>query len=122
MTKKMFSLVLPYPPSVNTYWGFKGSQRFLTSKAREFKAETLQRFQKSGLTGFGDARLHVAVYLHAPDRRIRDIDNIAKPLLDALTQCKVFEDDGQVDQLLIVRRNVIKGGACQVVIVPANPS
>lgn len=112
----MLNLTLPYPPSVNTYWGFKGSQRFLTARAREFKAKVEAAFILSEHQSFDDARINLVVFLHAPDKRVRDIDNIAKPLLDALTQAGVFDDDGQIDRLLIVRREVKKGGECRVVI------
>lgn len=112
----MLNLTLPYPPSVNTYWGFKGSQRFLTKRARDFKAQVEAAFILSEHPGLGDSRINLIVMLHAPDKRVRDIDNIAKPLLDALTQAGVFQDDGQVDRLLIIRREPKKGGECRVVI------
>lgn len=112
----MLNLTLPYPPSVNTYWGFKGSQRFLTKRARDFKAQVEAAFILSEHPGLGDSRINLVVMLHAPDKRVRDIDNIAKPLLDALTQAGVFQDDGQVDRLLIIRREPKKGGQCRVVI------
>lgn len=112
----MLNLTLPYPPSVNTYWGFKGSQRFLTKRARDFKAQVEAAFILSEHPSLGDARINLIVMLHAPDKRVRDIDNIAKPLLDALTQAGVFQDDGQVDRLLIIRREPKKGGECRVVI------
>lgn len=112
----MLNLTLPYPPSVNTYWGFKGSQRFLTKRARDFKAQVEAAFILSEHPGLGDSRINLVVMLHAPDKRVRDIDNIAKPLLDALTQARVFQDDGQVDRLLIIRREPKKGGECRVVI------
>jgi crossover junction endodeoxyribonuclease RusA len=38
-----------------------------------------------------------------PDRRRRDLDNLLKPTLDALQHGGVYEDDSQVD-LLVVRR------------------
>lgn len=92
----MLNLFLPYPPSVNTYWGFKGSQRFLTAKARQFKKEVFAAFVLSEHKGFEDQRVSLTVYLHAPDKRVRDIDNIAKPLLDALTEAGVFVDIGEL--------------------------
>lgn len=112
----MLNLFLPYPPSVNTYWGFKGSRRFLTNKAIHFKAKVFEAFFLSEHGSFGKARLNVTVYLYPPDKRVRDIDNIAKPLLDALTQAGVFNDDSQVDRLLIVRKEQQKGGGCRVII------
>lgn len=112
----MLNLFLPYPPSVNTYWGFKGSQRFLTANARKFKAKVLEAFVLSEHKGFEAHRVSLTIHLYPPDKRVRDIDNIAKPLLDALTQAGVFNDDGQVDRLLIVRKEQQKGGGCRVVI------
>lgn len=112
----MLLLKLPYPPSVNTYWGFKGSHRFLTPKAKSFKQETFIEFLNSKHKGFGDARLSIMVNLYAPDKRVRDIDNVLKPLLDALTQARVFNDDSQVDSLTIMRGNIVKGGVCTVII------
>ena len=108
------SLVLPYPPSVNTYWGFRGSRRFLTARAREFKALVADEFRRSAHNGFAEARLAVKVGLCPPDKRVRDIDNIAKPLLDALCQAGVFIDDGQIDLLVIERMPVIAGGCCKI--------
>jgi len=112
----MFEIILPFPPSVNTYWGFQGSRRFLTNKAKDFKTIVLSRFIQSGHLGLGKARLSVSMTLHAPDKRVRDIDNVVKSTLDALCQAGVFEDDGQVDILLVKRGLPIKGGECVVTI------
>jgi crossover junction endodeoxyribonuclease RusA len=117
----MLNIFLPYPPSVNTYWGFKGSQRFLTAKARKFKLDVFAAFALSEHESFGKARLQVTVFLYPPDKRIRDIDNVIKPLLDALTQAKVFDDDSQVDRLLVVRKEKKIGGGCRILVENAEP-
>ena len=108
-------LTLPYPPSINTYWGFKGHRRFLTSKATQFKALVAHQVSLSSVR-FKDDRLEILVALHAPDKRIRDIDNVLKPLLDALVQAGLFNDDSQIDMLTVIRKEYIKGGQCQVVV------
>ena len=113
-------LTLPFPPSVNGYWGFQGSRRFLTDKAKAFKVETLVAFKQSRHTGFGDARLSVSIDLHAKDKRARDIDNVVKSLLDALCQARVFTDDSQVDILFVRRAPNEKGGKCVVRIAEIN--
>jgi crossover junction endodeoxyribonuclease RusA len=118
MTSKSLVLHVPFPPSVNTYWGFHGSHRFLTTKAKEFKTNCLRSFIASKHQGFGASRLQVCVELYAPDRRKRDIDNHVKSLLDALCQANVFDDDSQIDHLTIVRKKLWKNGLCLVRIDP----
>lgn len=108
-------LTLPYPPSVNTYWGFHGHRRFLTKKAVDFKKEVAHWVSLSGQK-FGDARLEVTIITHAPDRRARDIDNIVKPTLDALVQAGLFDDDSQVDLLTVKRGDVAKGGKAVILV------
>jgi crossover junction endodeoxyribonuclease RusA len=87
----MVNITLPYPPSVNTYWGFSGHRRFL-----------------------GKQRLEMTVVLYPPDKRVRDIDNVLKPTIDALCQAHIFNDDSQIDVLFVRRAEVVKGGKCVV--------
>ena len=110
MTSETLVLNLPYPPSVNSYWGFQGSRRYLTKKALLFKKITAESFFVTKHKGFGKARLSVTIYLFPPDKRIRDIDNCIKSLLDSLCQAKVFDDDSQIDSLLVVRKELKKNG------------
>ena len=116
MIDKEINLTIPFPPSVNTYWGFKGSQRFLTSRAKVFKGVVAAEFLKSGHECLGTARLAVTMKLYPPDRRVRDIDNVVKSTLDALCQAGVFVDDGQIDVLHVTREQVVKWGAAEIFI------
>jgi crossover junction endodeoxyribonuclease RusA len=116
MIDNKINLTIPFPPSVNTYWGFKGSQRFLTSRAKVFKGVVAAEFLKSGFDGFGTDRLAITIKLYPPDRRVRDIDNVVKSTLDALCQCGVFVDDGQIDILHVTRESVVKWGAAEIFI------
>jgi crossover junction endodeoxyribonuclease RusA len=121
MTNIPLNLILPFPPSVNTYWGFKGSQRFLTARAKAFKAMVATEFIRSGHEGFANKRLHITILLYPPDRRVRDIDNVVKSTFDALCQCGVFADDGQIDVLHVKRENVVKWGMAKIILEPINP-
>lgn len=116
----MLMLILPYPPSVNSYWGFKGSHRYLTLKAKTFKQEVWVAFKKTKHISFGTKRLKVNVVLHAPDKRIRDLDNSIKSLLDAVCQAGVFDDDSQIDEITVKRGGITKGGLCHIFIEEAS--
>jgi crossover junction endodeoxyribonuclease RusA len=48
--------------------------------------------------------------LRPPDRRRRDIDNTAKAILDALAGAGVYDDDCQIDRLVIERDRITEEG------------
>jgi crossover junction endodeoxyribonuclease RusA len=57
-----------------------------------------------------DQQVSMTVVLYPPDNRKRDVDNYMKPLLDSITKSGLWMDDSLVDQLLIYRGSVVKGG------------
>lgn len=61
-------------------------------------------------------RLCAKIELYPPDRRRRDIDNLLKPLLDALTHGGAIADDELFDELTITRQSVVSGGLVVVYI------
>ena len=69
----------------------------------------------SGLTGFGAAPVEVSIVLYPRDKRLLDIDNICKCILDSL-QGYLYDDDQQVWKLTVERAEKIKGGGCDVTI------
>ena len=106
-------ITLPYPPSVNHYWGQLGSRKFLGKKGKEFREAVIiaiYNAKQRGLAG----RLHMEVYLYPPDKRKRDVDNVLKPLLDAMEHAGCYENDSQIDKLCITRREVMPQGSCYV--------
>jgi len=109
----MYTFFIPYPPSVNTYWGFKGHRRFLTHKAIAFKVEVDCQVRLNDVK-LGEERLQVEITLYPPDRRIRDIDNCIKSALDALVQGGAFNDDSQIDVLIVQRGEIVKGGRAKI--------
>lgn len=112
----MVNLTLPYPPSVNTYWGFSGHRRYLTERAVTFKHEVWRIAKQYKVASLGGSRLELTVVLYPPDNRVRDIDNVLKPTIDALCQAGIFNDDSQVDVLSVRRAEVVKKGKCVVTI------
>lgn len=113
MTDKAYVLNLPYPPSVNHYWGVSGKRRFVAKKGVDFRNYVISLCK--GLKTF-EGRLIVEVDIYPPDKRKRDIDNLAKGVLDSLQHANVFLDDNQIDRLVLERKEVIKGGSLTVVI------
>lgn len=106
---------LPYPPTVNHYWGQLGSKKFLGKKGKEFR-EAVFLCCLNARKGTLNGRLHMEVYLYPPDKRKRDVDNVLKPLLDALEHAGVYENDSQIDKLCITRMEVKPQGLCNVTI------
>ena len=114
-------LVLPWPPSANTHWRSvtigKRHAVLLSAAGRDYRSAACAIVRKL-LAGecqlyavrYGVERLSVSLTLCPPDRRKRDIDNSVKPTLDALTHAGLWSDDEQIDELLVRRAEIIKGG------------
>jgi len=115
------SLTLPYPPSVNAYWRRVGNRTVLSRAAREFRKRVWDLWFAEkylfGRKGFGDREVRVEIEVHPPDQRKRDIDNIAKPVLDALEHAKIIDNDSQVKELSIIRLGPVPGGELKVRVV-----
>lgn len=114
MTKHI-QLLLPYPPSVNHYWGQAGKHRFIGAKGKAFRLAVAEECAENGIVGL-EGRLAVHVALFPPDKRKRDVDNVLKSLLDACEHAGCYESDSQIDELHIVRQEIRKGGGCTVLI------
>lgn len=104
-------LNLPYPPSVNHYWRHRQGRFYIAKEGIKYREDVW--LATRGL-GKMEGRLRVFVLAIMPDRRIRDIDNILKALLDALKHAGIYEDDSQIDDLRIVRGAVLKPGGVSV--------
>lgn len=90
----MFTLA--WPPSANRIWrNVPGKGTLKSSEYRVWLVGAMgaiaavARQQPCMVKG----RFHVAIVADRPDRRRRDLDNLAKPILDALTASAVIEDD-----------------------------
>lgn len=107
---------LPYPPSVNHYWKSGRDRsgrpmRYLSTAAKDFKRVVgLLCGRKQAFSG----RVGVKVLVWTPDRRMRDLDNLLKGLLDSIAGAGVILDDCQVDEIHMRREGNHKGGRVQV--------
>lgn len=112
----MLILSLPLPPSVNHYWGSLGNRRFVSKAGKEFKLKVQEYVLEYRVPKLGTARLQMTVTLYPRDKRKQDIDNRIKALWDALADAGVFDDDEQIDVLIVERGPIKKGGGCLVYI------
>ena len=108
-------LTLPYPPTANTYYRHVGYRTLISREGRAFRGDVC------ALLGGGGPRKppaggRIALCMDAfpPDNRRRDLDNIQKPVLDALQHAGVYVDDSQIDLLLTRRRQVVQLGRLEV--------
>jgi crossover junction endodeoxyribonuclease RusA len=67
---------------------WKAAVRQAATGEREGSAWTLQ------------GPIHVTIYYFPADRMLGDLDNIVKPILDAMSAA-IYGDDGQVERLLV---------------------
>ena len=106
---------LPWPPSINHYWRRVGPRTLLSREGRTFRRNVCALLGGGGpRKPPAGGRIALAMDAFPPDRRRRDLDNIAKPVLDVLEHAGVYEDDSQVDLLITGRRQPVKGGRLEV--------
>ncbi len=118
----IISRVLPFPPSVNSYWrtvmrpAKGGRQRPTVLVSDEGQAYQKTVFYETiGDRGcVGNQRIALRILLEMPDRRRRDVDNYLKSLLDALTYARVWNDDSQIDLLIVERGQVKAPGSVKI--------
>ena len=110
------TLTLPFPPTINHYYGRTARGVVYIRKAGKCFREQAIICVEEQLPGVMlDSRIHCEVVLHPPDRRPRDLDNYMKPLLDALTHSQLIEDDKLIDQLAIFRGVPVPRSGCVIV-------
>jgi crossover junction endodeoxyribonuclease RusA len=112
----MIILNLPLPPSVNSYRTIFRGRMGISKAGREFKEQVQDYVVEYRVPKLGSARLEMKVVIYPRDRRKQDIDNRIKALWDALGDAGVFDDDEQIDVLMIERGEIKKGGGVLVMI------
>lgn len=131
-----YLLELPWPRTVNDYWlparrrvkrGPKAGKAYmgkmLSPEAHAFRGETVKAVRDGHrapprLSG----RLRILVFARPRDlARRRDLDNLWKCLLDALTHAEVVLDDVQFDDERMIRWNPVPGGRIWLSIQPFDP-
>lgn len=120
-------IILPHPPSVNTYWrsrvvAVKGKPPFVNvyvseqGKAFRTAVEEIAAAIPAEHRNIAENKpLRVHLLWFPPDARKRDPDNICKGLLDALKHTGFISDDADIWDLRITREVVSSSGGRVVV-------
>jgi len=107
------TVTLPYPPSANRLWRNVGGKTLKSEPYREWidsaawivKLACKKTYDGKGVRGpYG-----LTILVNPPDRRKRDIDNLAKPLSDALKAGGAIEDDHLCQELRMVLSPDVNG-------------
>ncbi|EEQ2793616.1 RusA family crossover junction endodeoxyribonuclease, partial [Escherichia coli] len=99
-----------YPPTVNTYWRRRGSTYFVSKAGERYRRAVALIVRQQRLKLSLSGRLAIKIIAEPPDKRRRDLDNILKAPLDALTHAGLLMDDEQFDEINIVRAQPVSGG------------
>ncbi len=107
-------LKLPWPPSINSYWlHTKTGQTFITPKGRKFRQVVMAACLVGNIQPM-TGRLDILIHYHPPDRRIRDIDNLQKALMDAMKHGGCMADDSQVKHMDVTMHDFAEANAGRV--------
>jgi len=109
------TITLPYPPSINHYWRHFRGHVVISQEGQAYRRHVCALLAGGGpRRPPAGGRIALAMDAFPPDRRKRDLDNLQKPVLDALEHAGMYEDDSQIDLLLTRRRNPVPGGNLNV--------
>lgn len=109
------SVTLDMPPSANSlFFNVRGRGRARTSEYRGWSDAASWAIRTQRMPFFA-GRVGVSIRAGRP-KRVRDLDNLAKPILDALTSCRVIEDDILVRSLSIEWDEGVEDGAVLVTV------
>ena len=112
----MIVLELPFPPSVNTYYRRGAHATYMSKAGREYKQAVAEYISGGDFPNMGNKRLSVSMIVWPRDRRVFDLDNRLKSVLDSL-QMLIYDDDSQIDELSIYRGSqIVPGGSIKVMI------
>lgn len=136
----MLFVDLPYPPSVNTCWrsaavkrsnasklvrgGFNAYRAvvYMTKEGKLWRQRAVVALRNEMWKARGQwpmkGEVAAAVVVHAPDGRVRNIDNLMKALFDACTHAGVWTDDDQISRFTVSRGERRSGGAIALEVAP----
>ena len=105
----MLELTMPWPPSVNKYWRTFQGRMIISAEGRSYRKAVADQVMIQRGAKHYEGKLRVVIEAWRPDNRGRDLDNLLKATLDALTHAGVWADDGLIVDLRIYWADSIGG-------------
>jgi len=94
-------LMMPWPPSVNTYWRMVKGRILISATGRTYRMAVAEQVVEQSMPTFQKRKIKVTIEAFRPDNRRRDLDNLLKAALDSMASAGVFDDDSQIVDLRI---------------------
>lgn len=122
-TLEVFTVTMPAPPSVNgLFANVAGRGRVKTRKYTDWQMQATVAINRdryaSGFSRVWEHPVSVVIEIDRP-RIDRDIDNCAKPVLDALVAGGIIKDDTQVSALMMCWADKTKDCKARVAVYAA---
>lgn len=89
-----FREVLPWPPSINNYYGRRPRGGiYLKKPGQKFRHDVMQQLLWCAQEESKWEPLKLLIDIYPPDKRRRDSDNITKAVMDGLEHAGAYKDD-----------------------------
>ena len=115
------NLTLPFPPSLNSYYRFAKGRMYITAKGKQYRKDVAACIDQLESLQPETGAIALRILACPPDKRRRDLDNLLKGLLDALSVkgLGVYVDDSQIMRIWIGWGEQVTGGCLEVEITDA---
>ena len=113
---------LPYPPSLNRYYRVWRGRMVVGPEGKAYR-EAVQQILGPSFQDVEPYKVPLRVWIDVmmPDRRKRDLDNLNKSLLDAITDAGVWADDSLIEDLRLIKVGVEKPGYVRLTVSELSP-
>lgn len=117
----MITLSLPFPPSANRLWRAVRGRQIKSAEYRAWLLEAQAAITAACIGGSMPGQYHMQIFATRPDLRARDIDNLIKPLGDAIAAAGLVLNDSKAASVYAAwtPSKPLKGGAITVHLRPA---
>lgn len=117
-----YRLTLPWPPGNNHLFSVFRGRKIKSKKGRQYTEEVTQKVKDENQQYQLAGRLKVKILAYPPTRAKRDLDNLFKAPLDSLTHAGVIADDSLIDDVRMIRCEVVKSGRLEIIITEMESS